>query len=54
MNAYAHMVPSVVKMGSSMLQKCTGNSEAMNEVLQLFSFIVEKYASMSLTMPNSD
>ena len=51
---FAHIVPQVVKMGSLMLTKCVANSEAINEILDLFRFIVDKYSSMpTLVMPNS-
>lgn len=49
-NAFASLVPPVVKMGSNMLTKCAANSEAINEILDLFRFIVDKYACMSLSM----
>mmetsp|Transcript_12103 Transcript_12103/g.15451 ORF Transcript_12103/g.15451 Transcript_12103/m.15451 type:complete len:144 (+) Transcript_12103:340-771(+) len=52
-NTYAHLVPSVVQMGSSMLQKCVSNSEAINEILDLYRFIVDKYAGMTLAMPET-
>ncbi len=37
-----------------MLQKCQSNSEAINEILDLFRFMVDKYAGMTLQMPTSD
>lgn len=40
-------------MGSSMLTKCVGNSEAINEILDLFRYIVDKYACMTLNMPET-
>lgn len=49
-NAFASLVPPVVKMGSNMLTKCVANSEAINEILDLFRFIVDKYACMTLAM----
>ena len=44
------MVPSVVEMGSQMLTKCGHNSEAVNEILGLYRFIVDKYAGMVMPM----
>ena len=53
-NVYQHMVPSVVDMGSKMLTKCGNNSEAINEILDLYRFIVDKYAGMVIPMdPNT-
>jgi len=52
-HAYAHMVPDVVRMASVMLQRCAGNSAAINEILDLFRFIVDKYAGMTLMMPET-
>ena len=40
-------------MGSAMLTKCVTNSEAINEILDLFRFIVDKYSGMTLAMPDS-
>lgn len=51
--AYAHLVPDVVRMGKTMLQKCAENSEAVNEILDLYRFIVEKYAAITLPMPDT-
>ena len=53
-NTYAHLVPQVVQMASMMLTKCTGNSEAINEILDLFRFMVDKFACMTLAMPGSN
>ena len=50
-NSFAHIVPEVVKMGSTMMSKCVQNSEAINEILDLFRFIVDKYSGMTLAMP---
>ena len=52
-NTYQHMVPSVVDMGSKMLSKCGHNSEAVNEILDLYRFIVDKYAGMVIPMDPS-
>ena len=53
-NVYQHIVPSVVDMGSKMLTKCGNNSEAINEILELYRFIVDKYAGMVIPMdPNT-
>lgn len=52
-HTYAHMVPDVVRMGSTMMQRCAGNSEAVNEILDLYRFIVDKYAAMTLPMPEN-
>ena len=41
-------------MASMMLTKCTGNSEAINEILDLFRFMVDKFACMTLAMPGSN
>ena len=49
-NAYQQMVPTVVDMGSKMLTKCGHNSEAVNEILELYRFIVDKYAGMVIPM----
>ena len=49
-NAYQHMVPSVVDMGSKMLTKCSHNPEAINEILELYRYIVDKYAGMVIPM----
>ena len=53
-NTYAHLVPQVVQMASMMLTKCTANSEAINEILDLFRFMVDKFACMTLAMPGSN
>ena len=37
-----------------MFQKCVGNSEAITEILDLFRFIVDKYSSMTIPMPQAD
>ena len=37
-------------MGSNMLSKCASNSEAINEILDLFRFIVDKFSGMTLAM----
>jgi hypothetical protein len=37
-------------MGSNMLSKCVSNSEAINEILDLFRFIVDKFSGMTLAM----
>lgn len=37
-------------MGSTMMQKCVANSEAINEILDMYRFVVDKYASMTLPM----
>ena len=34
-----------------MLAKCAGNMEAVNEILDLFRFVIDKYAAMSVAMP---
>ena len=47
-NAYAHLLPPVLEMGSHMLSKCAGNMEAVNEILDLFRFVVDKYAAVSI------
>ena len=52
-NTFTHLVPQVVTMGSSMLTKCVTNSEAINEILDLFRFIVDKYSGMTIAMPES-
>ena len=52
-NTFTHLVPQVVTMGSSMLTKCVTNSEAINEILDLFRFIVDKYSGMLIAMPDS-
>ena len=49
-NTYSHLVPAVVKMGSTMMQKCVANSEAINEILDMYRFVVDKYACMTLPM----
>ena len=49
-NAYQHIVPSIVDMGGKMLTKCGNNSEAINEILDLYRFIVDKYAGMVIEM----
>ena len=53
-NTYAHIVPDVVRMGSTMLQRCSDNSKAVNQILDLYRFIVDKYAAMTLPMPALD
>lgn len=49
--AYAHLLPPVLEMGSQMLAKCAGNMEAVNEILDLFRFVIDKYAAMTIAMP---
>ena len=42
-------------MGSFMFDRIGDSSpEATNEVLEMYRFIVDKYANMVLPMPNSD
>ena len=53
-HTFASLVPQVVKMGSSMLTKSVANSEACNEILELFRNIVDKYASMTLAMEGQE
>ena len=38
-------------MGNHMLAKCARNMEAVNEILDLFRFVIDKYAAMSVAMP---
>jgi hypothetical protein len=35
-----------------MLAKCAGNMEAINEILDLFRFVIDKYAAVSIVMTN--
>ena len=49
--AYVHLLPPVLEMGNYMLAKCSGNMEAVNEILDLFRFVIDKYAAMSIAMP---
>ena len=50
-HAYAQLVPPVVQMGTNMLSKSVSlNTEAANEILNLFLFIVDKYAAMTLPL----
>lgn len=51
-NTYANLLPAVLEMGNHMLTKCTGNMEAVNEILDLFRFVIDKYAAVILLMPN--
>ena len=41
-------------MGSLMLGKARENTEAVNEILDMYRFIVDKYANMVMPMPGSD
>ena len=50
-NAYQQLVPSVIEMGNRMLQRCIKNPLAANKILELFRYIVDKYAPMVLQMP---
>jgi hypothetical protein len=49
---YAHLLPAVLEMGNHMLSKCAGNMEAINEILDLFRFVIDKYAAVSIVMTN--
>ena len=49
-NAFHHLVPPVVEMARNMLLKCGDNPEAINEILELYRWIVEKYAGMVIPM----
>ena len=49
---YAHLLPPVLEMGSHMLNKCQSNMEAVNEILDLFRFVIDKYAAYSISMAN--
>jgi len=51
-HAYAHLLPPVLEMGNHMLGKCAGNMEAVNEILDLFRFVIDKYAAVQIAMPN--
>eukprot|EP00347_Sterkiella_histriomuscorum_P023381 403334851 len=45
-DAYAHFLGDVIAMCNSMIQSTyTKNTEILNEILELYRFIVEKYAS---------
>jgi ubiquinone biosynthesis protein UbiJ len=46
-NKYAHLLPKVLEICNSMIQKYAavqGNIEVINEILELYRLIVEKYA----------
>lgn len=49
---YTHLLPPVLEMASNMLSKCQQNMEAVNEILDLFRFVIDKYAAMSVAMAN--
>ena len=49
-NAFQHLVSPVVEMARNMLLKCSDNPEAINEILELYRWIVEKYAGMVIPM----
>ena len=51
-NIFAHLLPAVLTMANHMLDKCSANMEAVNEILDLFRFIVDKYAAVTILMPN--
>ena len=51
-NTYANLLPAVLEMGNHMLGQCVGSMEAVNEILDLFRFVIEKYAAVTLLMPN--
>ena len=45
-DAYGHFLGDVIKMCNSMiLMTYTKNTEVLNEILELYRFIVEKYAA---------
>jgi len=47
---YAPMLPQVIQMSSAMLLKSQSNTDVVNEILDLYRFIVDKYASMQIMM----
>lgn len=49
-HAYAHLLPSVLEMGCHMMNTCAGNMEAVNEILDLFRFVIDKYAAVQVAM----
>lgn len=51
-NTYAHLLPPVLEMANIMLAKCQQNMEAVNEILDLFRFVIDKYAAVSIAMSN--
>ena len=51
-SSFAHLLPPVITMANQMMLKCSANMEAVNEILELFRFIIDKYAAMSILMPN--
>ena len=42
--AYAHILPPVTDMCTQMLTSTSQNTMIVNEILELYRFIVEKYA----------
>lgn len=39
-------------MANQMMLYCSANMEAVNVILELFRFIIDKYAAMTILMPN--
>ena len=49
---YAYMLAQVVDMSSKMLLQCVSHPDIINEILELYRFIVDKYSSVQITMDN--
>lgn len=49
---FADLLPDVITMANQMMLYCSANMEAVNVILELFRFIIDKYAAMTILMPN--